>query len=120
MRTPVMNLFFAGHETTSGTLAFAIWLLGRHPESRALLEAEVAEVIGQRSPSYDDLARLPYTLAVLKEAMRLYPAVTGTYDRPTCYARRRHWSRTPAPGHYALPAAGLRRPPRQRRRWTPA
>jgi cytochrome P450 len=83
VRDELMNLFFAGHETTSGTLAFAIWLLDRHPESRALLEAEVAEVIGQRSPSYDDLARLPYTLAVLKEAMRLYPAVTGIGRRAT-------------------------------------
>ena len=83
VRDELMNLFFAGHETTSGTLAFATWLLARHPESRARLEAEVAEVIGQRSPSYDDLARLPYTLAVLKEAMRLYPPVTGIGRRAT-------------------------------------
>lgn len=83
VRDELMNLFFAGHETTASTLAFATWLLGRHPEARARLEAEVAEVIGQRSPRYDDLAQLPYTLAVLKEAMRLYPPVTGIGRRAT-------------------------------------
>jgi len=83
VRDELMSLFFAGHETTAGTLAFAIWLLGRHPDVRARVEAEVAEVLGGRSPSYDDLARLPYTLAVLKEAMRLYPAVTGIGRRAT-------------------------------------
>ncbi|MBC7977362.1 MAG: cytochrome P450 [Myxococcales bacterium] len=83
VRDELMNLFFAGHETTASTLAFATWLLARHPDVRARLEAEVAEVIGPRNPSYEDLARLPYTLAVLKETMRLYPPVSGIGRRAT-------------------------------------
>jgi cytochrome P450 len=33
----------------------------------------VDDTLSGRAPSYDDLARLPYALQVLKEAMRLYP-----------------------------------------------
>ena len=40
---------------------------------RARLEQEVAEVIGDRRVTADDLPRMPWTLATIEEAMRLHP-----------------------------------------------
>ena len=66
-----MTLFLAGHETTANALSWTLYLLAKNPAARARLEAEV-DALG-RVPSYDDLKQLPWTLAVVKEAMRLYP-----------------------------------------------
>jgi len=71
VRDEAMTLFLAGHETTANALTWTFYLLARHPDKRAKMEAEL-DALG-RTPSYDDLKLLPYTLAVFKEAMRLYP-----------------------------------------------
>ena len=71
IRDEAMTLFLAGHETTANALSWAMYLLARNPAARARLEAEV-DALG-RVPSYDDLKQLPWTLAVLKETLRLYP-----------------------------------------------
>ena len=71
IRDESMTLFLAGHETTANALSWALYLLAKNPEARARLEAEV-DALG-RIPSYDDLKELPWTLAVLKETLRLYP-----------------------------------------------
>jgi cytochrome P450 len=75
VRDEVMTLVLAGHETTANALSWALALLSRHPNDRARVEAEVDGVSGGRLPSLDDLPRLPFTLAVLKETLRLYPPV---------------------------------------------
>lgn len=69
----VITLFLAGHETTALTLTYALHLLGQHPQVRTKLETEAREVLGDRQAQLEDLAALPYTLQVVKEAMRLYP-----------------------------------------------
>ncbi len=73
VRDEAMTLFLAGHETTANALAWAWYLLARHPKIHARVQAEVDTVLAGRQPTFDDLARLPYALQVLKEAMRLYP-----------------------------------------------
>ena len=75
LRDEALTLFFAGHETTSHALSWTHYLLSQHPEVRERLERELAEVIGERPPSYEDAARLTYTAQVLQESMRLYPPV---------------------------------------------
>jgi cytochrome P450 len=70
-----ITLFFAGHETTARTLAFFFYALARHPEVEARLHAELDAVLGEAPPTIADLKKLPYTLRVIKEVMRLYPAV---------------------------------------------
>ncbi|KIF02799.1 cytochrome P450 [Streptomyces sp. RSD-27] len=74
LRDQVLIFLLAGHETTATSLAFALHLLGRHPEEQALAREEVLRVLGDRTPQAADLDRLPYLTRVLKEAMRLYPA----------------------------------------------
>jgi cytochrome P450 len=73
LRDEIHILYVAGHETTSNTLGFAAALLARHPEERQRLEAELDEVLAGRTPGVDDVRRLRYTEAFLKETLRLYP-----------------------------------------------
>ncbi|MCA9683662.1 MAG: cytochrome P450 [Myxococcales bacterium] len=74
LRDEAMTLFLAGHETTALALAHALYLLAKHPEIEAKLQAELAEVLpGDRLPTTEDAKALLYTRRVLDETMRLYP-----------------------------------------------
>ena len=73
LRDEVATLFAAGHETTSNALSWTWLLLAQHPEVEAKLHAELDSVLAGHQPTLADLPNLPYTLQVIKEAMRLYP-----------------------------------------------
>ncbi len=76
----VTNLFAAGYEVVSHTLAFTLYLLARH---EAWLEKTIAEVRGQlgtRPATAADLEALPLLDQVVKESMRLLP-VTAVVAR---------------------------------------
>jgi cytochrome P450 len=73
VRTEVLTLFLAGHETTALTLSYALFLLAAHPECQARLVDELDRILGARSPSLADLDALAYTDAIVLESMRLYP-----------------------------------------------
>jgi len=75
LRDEAMTLYLAGHETTALTLSWSWALLAEHPEVEAKLAAEWSLVLGGRTPTPDDLPNLPYTDAVITEAMRVYPPV---------------------------------------------
>ena len=79
VRDEVMTLLLAGHETTALALTWAFLLLDRNPGARDRLEAELKQVLGDGPASPDDVQALPYTQAVINEALRLYPPayVTG-------------------------------------------
>jgi cytochrome P450 len=91
LRDEVMTLFMAGHETTAGALAWAMYLLARSPDAAAALRTEVTDVLGGASPTVADLPRLRYTEAVVLETLRLYPpayALSREAIRPTTIAGR--------------------------------
>jgi len=69
VRDEVMTLLLAGHETTANALTWTWYELARRPDVLARLEAEV----GTGAVTVDDLSRMPWTLAVIEEAMRLHP-----------------------------------------------
>lgn len=71
----IVTLIAAGHETTATSLTWTFKLLAEHPEAEARLHAEVREVLNGRPPTVDDVPRLPFADAVVKEAMRLLPPV---------------------------------------------
>jgi len=75
IRDEVMTLLLAGHETTANTLIWTWYELGRNPAVLARLETELQRVIGTRTITTDDLPALPWTAAVVDEAMRLHPPV---------------------------------------------
>ncbi|HVC55806.1 MAG TPA: cytochrome P450 [Stellaceae bacterium] len=63
----------ATSSTTLRPLTWVWYLLATHPRVEARLQAELAEVLGGRVPTADDLPRLVYLRQVLDETMRLYP-----------------------------------------------
>jgi cytochrome P450 len=73
VRDQVVTIFMAGHETTALALTWTWYLLSQHPAAEAKLHAELAQVLGGRTPRHEDLAKLPYTRMVVEESMRLYP-----------------------------------------------
>ncbi|RIV33204.1 cytochrome P450 [Micromonospora radicis] len=75
LRDQIVTLYFAGFETTASALAWTLLMLGRNPEVADRLHAELVAVLGDRTPTYRDLAALPYTRQVLQESMRLHPPV---------------------------------------------
>jgi cytochrome P450 len=77
LRDEATTLFVAGHETTSNALTWAWYALSQNPEAESRMHAELDSVLSGRRPTAADLARLPYTRAVLAESMRLYPPVWG-------------------------------------------
>ncbi|HEX2063020.1 MAG TPA: cytochrome P450 [Acidimicrobiales bacterium] len=73
VRDEAIIFLIAGHETTGSALAFTLFLLGRHPEVQERVRDEAGEAAGDEYPPHYDPDRLPYTVQVLNEAMRLYP-----------------------------------------------
>jgi cytochrome P450 len=77
-----MTIFLAGHDTTSAALTWTWLLLGHHPEAARQVQKELASVLAGREPGVADLDRLPYTDAVVKETLRLYPPIGRIGRRP--------------------------------------
>lgn len=73
IRGAVLTLYLAGHDTTATALAWCLYLLGENPDALARLRAEADAILGDARPTYQDLKRLPFSLGVYKEALRLYP-----------------------------------------------
>lgn len=71
----LMTFMLAGHETTSNALSWTWQQLSLNPWARRRLFEEVNEVIGDRTPTMDDVERLPWTRACIEEAMRIMPPV---------------------------------------------
>jgi len=73
LRDESITMFFAGHETTARTLSFLWYALDQNPAVMAKLHAELDAVLGDETPTVEQLKQLPYTLQVIKETLRLYP-----------------------------------------------
>src|SRR5689334_16930409 len=76
IRYQVITFLIAGHETTSGLLAFAIYALLNNPEVLAKAYEEVDRVFGHDlsiEPTYSQVNRLNYVTQILKETLRLWP-----------------------------------------------
>lgn len=98
------TLYGAGHDTTAGSISWAIYFLSRDDKRRARLVAELDAVFAERRrrkgpregesgkedededdgdgdgdaielPTWEELSSLPYLTAVFKETLRFRPAV---------------------------------------------
>nr|APH81374.1 cytochrome P450 CYP3031A1 [Tigriopus kingsejongensis] len=68
----LIDLFFAGSETTSSTLSWAVLYLIINPEVQTKIHEEIKTVIGlERTPDLADRADLPYLDASILEIQRL-------------------------------------------------
>ncbi|XP_042542689.1 cytochrome P450 3A9-like [Dipodomys spectabilis] len=72
---------FAGYETTSLTLSFAMYLLALHPDVQKKLQEEVDRTLPNKAPiTYDAMLEMEYVDMVVNEVLRLYPIV-GRLER---------------------------------------
>ncbi|HYD98602.1 MAG TPA: cytochrome P450, partial [Alphaproteobacteria bacterium] len=75
LRDEILSIIISGHETTALALSWAWYLLSEAPALERRMAGEVEAALGGRAPTYEDLPRLGYPLAVFQEAARLYPPV---------------------------------------------
>ena len=75
LRDEATTLVIAGSETTGNTIAWACYLLAQHPQIQGRLQEEADLVLDGADADYETLGRLPFTRAVITEALRLYSPV---------------------------------------------
>ena len=99
-----ISMMFAGHHTTSGTAAWTLIELLRHPDVLADVTAELDALYGDRADgdavqvSFQALREIPRLESAVKEALRLHPPLilllrAATRDLDAC--------------GYAIPAGAL-------------
>ncbi|KAH7097918.1 cytochrome P450 [Auriculariales sp. MPI-PUGE-AT-0066] len=87
------SMYGAGGETTASALQTFFLVMVLNPEIQRLAQAEIDLVTGgDRFPTYDDRASLPYINALVKEVLRWQPAVpTGIPHCSTAEDHYRDW-----------------------------
>ena len=72
---------FAGHDTTTSTLAFALNFITEHQDVLHKCQIELSDVFGasDRNPTFEDLKKLKYLDACIKETLRMRPPVREYY-----------------------------------------
>ncbi|KAG8794251.1 hypothetical protein FRC12_025164, partial [Ceratobasidium sp. 428] len=71
----ISTFLAAGHETTSTTTAWALYALSKQPHIQAKLREELQDAKLGEEPSMAELEKLTYLDNVIRETLRLYPAV---------------------------------------------
>jgi cytochrome P450 len=77
IRANVLTFVFAGQETTSTALTWAIYLLSQSQQWHERVAAESRRVLAGAGPLDNAVESLIETRAVIDEAMRLYPPIIG-------------------------------------------
>jgi cytochrome P450 / NADPH-cytochrome P450 reductase len=83
IRFQIITFLIAGHETTSGLLSFALYLLLKNPEILKKAYEEVDRILTGSVPEYKQITQLKYIRMILNESLRLYP----TAPQFTLYAK---------------------------------
>lgn len=73
----IPTFLVAGHETISVGTAWALYALALNPTVQQKLRAELYSVTTE-TPSAEELNELPYLKNVVKEILRLHPAIGFT------------------------------------------
>lgn len=109
------QFLFAGHDTTATTITWCFHYLAKHPEAMKRMRAEHDEVFGKETKDVPDTVRsspqmlnsLPFTLAVVKEVLRLCPvAATLRRGEPSFFFTGRDGTRYPTDGFALVTAVG--------------
>lgn len=77
----VVNLLFAGHETTTHALSMAVYHLSQEPEVVRKVLDEIQLNLGDAPVGTElraSLYKMPYLRAVVQETLRLHPSAPGT------------------------------------------
>eukprot|EP01018_Ginkgo_biloba_P037352 Gb_13163 [translate_table: standard] len=105
------TFYFAGHETSSNLLTWAMILLGMHQDWQERGRREVMEVCGKDVyPDADTVNRLKIVGMILNEALRLYPPAVMLY-RQTNKSVKLGKLTIPAGMQFVLPVLAIHHDP---------
>jgi len=100
MTSQLKTFYFAGHDTTATTIAWAFWLLSMNLEILQKARDEIAEHLGsdwvdavmignnyaniipEESTTWENLQKCRYLDAISRETLRLYPPASSTRYQP--------------------------------------
>lgn len=102
--TEIRLFLFAGHDSTAATIAYSCYLLSKHPEKLTKLREEHTKVFGADLSAATGILKeypqkinaLPYTTAIIKEVLRLFPPASGIREGlPNVYLHDKYGNRFP-------------------------
>nr|ARN17934.1 cytochrome P450-11 [Cephus cinctus] len=73
IREEVNTFMFAGHDTVATSVSWILYALGRFPKYQNLILEEYDRIIGSNDITLEDLNKLDWLEACIKESWRLYP-----------------------------------------------
>lgn len=84
VRDQVLTFLIAGHETSAGSLTFALHLLADRPDIVERVRQEVDTIAGGDpwTLTYEQVSKLRYLRRVVDEVLRLWPVAGGYFRRP--------------------------------------
>ncbi|KAH6755506.1 hypothetical protein C2S53_012208 [Perilla frutescens var. hirtella] len=87
----LMNIIFGGSDTTSAVIVWVMTALMKKPWLMKKVQAEIRQMVGKKDLiDEEDISKLPYLRAVIKETMRLYPPAPILVARETIQKCRIH------------------------------
>ncbi|KAB7505202.1 putative cytochrome P450 [Armadillidium nasatum] len=77
--TMVLDMMFAGIDTTSHTVAFTLYMLAKNQDKQKKLQEEIDNVLGDGKETISEkhLSKLSYLKHCVKETLRIYPITFG-------------------------------------------
>jgi len=69
-----LTFLFAGHDTTTNLLVWAVYYLSQNLDVQQKAEEEVDEVLNGQFPNSENLVKLKYLKCIVKETLRLKPS----------------------------------------------
>lgn len=75
IRDQILTMLIAGHDTSTALLAWALYLLGQHPDVMERARREVDGSVGDGPLDLEAINSLYFLDAVIKETLRLYPPI---------------------------------------------
>ncbi|XP_070159992.1 cytochrome P450 4c3 [Polyergus mexicanus] len=73
IREEVNTFMYAGHDTMATSIAWTLYALGRHPEYQEKIIDEYKDVMGTTEITLNNIHKLAWLDACIKEQWRLYP-----------------------------------------------
>ncbi|XP_019196625.1 PREDICTED: cytochrome P450 83B1-like [Ipomoea nil] len=74
IKAVLMNVFIAGTDTSSAVIIWTMTALMKDPRVMNLVQSEIREFVGKKSKvDEEDIQKLSYFKAVIKESLRLFP-----------------------------------------------
>jgi len=70
------TFYFAGHDTTAHTIAWAFWEISKHPQVERAIYKEIRDAVQDpAAPSFEEIGKLSYITWVIKETLRMHSPI---------------------------------------------